>query len=108
MLCAGPLAVATTGRSEHASIMVLLLGSQALRVVTYPAEGVLKLRFQSLPIVVMSFGEFLVQVVGTILALRVFQLGLLGMAWASFAAAVLRIALAWVYLPELRAARLAP
>jgi len=108
MLFARTLAVATTDRPEHATIMVLLLGSQALRVITYPAEGVLKLRFQSLPIVIMSFGEFLVQVVGTILALNVFDLGLLGMAWASFAAAVLRVALAWAYLPELRAARFAP
>ena len=108
MIFAKPLALATTQRVDHATIMVLLLGAQALRVVTYPAEGVLKLRFQSLPIVYMSFGEFFVQVIGTILALRVFDLGLVGMAWAAFAAAVLRVGLAWRFLPELRGAKLSP
>jgi O-antigen/teichoic acid export membrane protein len=108
MVFAGQLAVVTTERADHQLIVVLLLGAQALRVVTYPAEGVLKLRFQTLPLVCMSLGEFFVQVLGTILALRVFDMGLVGMAWASFVAAILRVVLAWVFLPELRTARFAP
>ncbi len=108
MVFAAWLARATTERPEHGTIMVLLLGAQALRVVTYPAEGVLKLRFQSVPIVLMNFGEFFVQVAGTYLALKVFHMGLEGMAWAAFAAAVLRVGLAWKFLPELRRAHVAP
>jgi len=108
MLFSTQLAEATTERPNDGLIMILLLGAQALRVVTYPAEGVLKLRFQSVPVVYMSFGEFFVQVIGTILALRVFDMGLVGMAWSAFAAAVLRVGLAWRFLPELRTATFAP
>ncbi len=108
MAFASQLAQATTERADHNVIMVLLLGAQALRVVTYPAEGVLKLRFQSVPIVFMNFGEFFVQVIGTYLALKVFGMGLEGMAWAAFAAAALRVGLAWKFLPELRSATLSP
>lgn len=112
VLCGGAMLLAETlsegllKREGYGTALALLLGSQALRVVCYPAEGVLKLRFQSLPIMFMSFGEFLVQLLGTILALVVFQAGLTGMAWASFAAAGLRFALGLVYLPEMRKPRL--
>lgn len=108
MVFARQLAELTTEQADQNVVMILLLGAQALRVVTYPAEGVLKLRFQSVPIVFMNFGEFFVQVIGTYLALKVFDMGLEGMAWAAFAAAVLRVGLAWIFLPELRTARFAP
>lgn len=105
-LLAEPLAKLTIRQHQYAFVVVLLLVGQALRVVTYPAEGVLKLRFQSVPIVTMSFGEFLVQGLGTGLALLVFDWGLIGMAWASLLGAVVRFALGWMYLPEMRRPRL--
>lgn len=100
------LALATTERTQDTMVLALLLASQGLRIVTYPAEGVLKLRFQSLPIVFMSFGEFLVTGLGSVLALTVFDAGLEGMAWASFAGAALRLGLGFVYLPEMRSPRI--
>lgn len=98
----GPLSRVVLNEGGHGPTLAMLLAAQGLRIVTYPAEGVLKLRFQSLPIVFMSFGEFLIQIVGTVLALTVFDLGLFGMAAASLLAALLRLALGWHYLPEMR------
>lgn len=98
----GPLSRVVLNEDGFGPTLAMLLAAQGLRIVTYPAEGVLKLRFQSLPIVFMSFGEFLIQLVGTVLALTVFDLGLFGMAAAALLAAVLRLALGWHYLPEMR------
>jgi O-antigen/teichoic acid export membrane protein len=106
MLLAAPLADFVLQGESYGATLAMLLAAQGLRIVTYPAEGVLKLRFQSLPIVFMSFGEFLIQLVGTVLALTVFDMGLFGMALASLLAAVLRLALGWHYLPEMRRPRL--
>lgn len=106
VLFATPLALLATEHAEHASILALLVIAQGLRVVTYPAEGVLKLRFQSLPIVFMSLGEFLLAGVGSIVALWWFDAGLLGMAWANVAGSLLRLALGFHYLPEMRRPRI--
>jgi O-antigen/teichoic acid export membrane protein len=108
MLLATQLVELTTELPGQNRILILLLGAQALRIITYPAEGVLKLRFQSLPIVFMNFGEFFVQLTGTYLALKVWNLGLEGMAWAALVAAGLRLILAYIFLPELRTARFSP
>jgi O-antigen/teichoic acid export membrane protein len=108
MIFATQLAELATELPSQKLILVLLLGAQGLRTITYPAEGVLKLRFQSLPIVFMNFGEFFVQLIGTYLALKVWGMGLEGMAWAALAAAGLRLILAFIFLPELRTARFSP
>ncbi|MFT7465630.1 MAG: O-antigen/teichoic acid export membrane protein [Pseudohongiellaceae bacterium] len=105
---AGPVSrlLLNEGGNTYGTTLAMLFVAQGLRIVTYPAEGVLKLRFQSVPIVLMSFGEFFVQLVGTVLALTVFDLGLFGMAAASLLAAVLRLLLGLYYLPEMRKPRL--
>lgn len=105
-LAAGPFASSVLATTGYATPLALLLLSQGLRVVTYPAEGVLKLRFRTVPVLLMSFGEFLIQVVGSYLALVVFETGLEGMAWAALTAAVVRFALGLMWLPEMRKPRL--
>ena len=105
-LAAGPFASAVLATSGYATPLALLMLSQGLRVATYPAEGVLKLRFRTTPLVLMSFGEFLIQVVGTVLALVVFETGLTGMAWAALVAALVRFGLGLAWLPEMRRPRI--
>lgn len=105
-LAAGPFSSAMLSANGYGTSLALLLLAQGLRVVTYPAEGVLKLRFRTLPLVFMSFGEFLVQLLGTILALVVFDAGLQGMAGAALLAAAVRFGLGWIYLPEMRRPRI--
>lgn len=112
VLCGGaaavaePLAGTVLATSGYGTALGLLLLSQGLRVATYPAEGVLKLRFRTLPLVLMSFGEFLIQLVGTIVAIVVLDAGLTGMAWAALAAAAVRFGLGLLWLPEMRRPRL--
>lgn len=106
LLASGPLSQGLLKESGYAPALALLLVAQMLRVVCYPAEAVLKLRYQSLPLVFMSFGEFLVQLVGTVLALVVLKTGLIGMAWAALAAAGVRFGLGLWFLPEMRRPRI--
>ncbi|GJM21193.1 MAG: polysaccharide biosynthesis protein [Planctomycetota bacterium] len=99
----GPsLARLTTAADGLGTALALLLLAQALRLLTYPAEGVLKLRFRSPSVAAMAFSEAMVQLLGSIFALVVLDAGLLGMAWANFAAAALRLTLALVWVPEMR------
>ena len=105
-LAAGPLSTAVLRADGYTGTLALLLLSQGLRVATYPAEGVLKLRFRTTPFVLMSFGEFGVQLVGSVLALVVFDTGLYGMAWAALVAAVARFCLGLAWLPEMRHPRI--
>jgi O-antigen/teichoic acid export membrane protein len=105
-LAAEPFAAGVLNTTGYATPLALLMLSQGLRVATYPAEGVLKLRFQTVPVLLMSFGEFLIQVVGTVLALVVFETGLEGMAWAALAAAMVRFVLGLIWLPEMRKPRI--
>ncbi|RKY15365.1 MAG: hypothetical protein DRQ55_19635, partial [Planctomycetota bacterium] len=105
-LLAGPFSRAVLNVPGHGLTLALLLLSQGLRVATYAAEGVLKLRFRTVPLVLMSFGEFIIQLVGTILALVVFETGLEGMAIAALVAALVRFGLGLAWLPEMRHARI--
>lgn len=101
-LAGGWLAQLTTRTDDLDTALTLLLVAQGLRLVTYPVEGVLKLRFRSPSVAAMAFGEAMVQLVGSIVALKVFDAGLTGMAWANMAAAALRFVLALIWLPEMR------
>ena len=105
-LFAEPLSGAVLNTGGYALPLALLLLAQGLRVVTWPAEGVLKLRFQSLPIVYMNFGEFAVQLVGSLVLLVGFDMRLHGLAWAAFAATLLRFGLGLWFLPEMRRPRI--
>ncbi len=99
---AAPLGRLATNTGAHALTMALFVAAQGLRDMTYPAEGILKVRFRTMPVAIMSFGEFLVAVIGNIVAVTVLDMGVLGIAWAALVAAAFRLALAFVYVPEMR------
>ena len=102
MAFAAPLGKLATGGGQHALTMALFVGAQALRDMTYPAEGILKVRFRTVPVAIMAFGEFLIAVLGNIVAVVVFDLGITGIAAAAVVAAAFRLVLAFAYVPEMR------
>lgn len=102
VLFAGPLGRLATNTGAHALTMALFVAAQGLRDMTYPAEGILKVRFRTVPVAIMSFGEFLVAVLGNIVAVVVLDLGILGIAGAAVVAAAFRLVLAFAYVPEMR------
>jgi O-antigen/teichoic acid export membrane protein len=106
MLFAGALGRLATGGAGHALTMALFVAAQGLRDMTYPAEGILKVRFRTVPVAVMSFGEFLFAVVGNLVAVVVLDHGITGIAAAALAAAAFRLVLAVVFVPEMRRPRL--
>ncbi len=102
MALAAPLGRLATDTDGHALTMLCFVAAQGLRDMTYPAEGILKVRFRTVPVAFMSFGEFLVAVVGNIIAVRFLDAGILGIAVVAVIAAAFRLVLGLVYVPEMR------
>lgn len=100
------LAVRRAGDERLGTLLRLVIAGLVLRNMTYPGEAVLKLRMQSRALMTMRLAEAGVALVGNVVTIAFLGMGLAGLAWAFFIAAIARLVVVVRAVGEMRRPRL--